>query len=693
MILDTQVFVEVSLELSLNHNQNILLVGNVAECGSWRLDNAKYLEGSSENPHLYKTSLQLPVGTSFEYKYVVVEEKGEKMKVFSRWLPEYDNRIREITEPVTYIKDKFHSPDKKFSSHLGNTLKLQIFFSHRSPLIKSNTSINGLVIFKKENIIPEYDFEVESANSESDAEVVIEKQPKSHDVALFAKNRNDLDLYINFYDQEKAWVGKCAVLASEFLQSNYGDICVPVLGAKMNIIGKLTFHFLLITPWAHPANHLQSIAKPSWRPEVDFIGHRGFGKTGKTFIIENTLLSFNTAYRYGLRFVEFDVHVTSDNVPVIYHDFLIPSSFNEKGAIEYLDISTLSYEKFKSISPMLANGIQNFRSIRTNYSFSRYFVQPDQQQQQQPPQLSHRQQFQQVTTTKSAAALSPLLRSNNTNSNTTTNNTSSSSSTATGSSSNASSTSSNNSADSSGSAGEKTEGKQGKEKRSARTKKEKRHSSYLRKNDDVTAIETWKLTDNFHPSLEELFKLLPEDLGFNVEIKYPDRPELLNTCFSRERNEFVDSVLKVIFDHGRSREIYISSFDPEICMLCKQKQTKYHVFFLVESRLGDKRGGRIEYDSRCSSLKSALEFGIAMNFRGIVCRADPLLYQEETREVIKELNAHGKLLFTYGPDNSDPDRVALQKAIGVHGIITDNFTHFVNVSPANAAKATTASVC
>jgi glycerophosphodiester phosphodiesterase len=57
------------------------------------------------------------------------------------------------------------------------------------------------------------------------------------------------------------------------------------------------------------------------------IGHRGLGKnvnTRKSLQLgENTIQSFIAAANLGASYVEFDVQLTKDHVPVIYHDFLV----------------------------------------------------------------------------------------------------------------------------------------------------------------------------------------------------------------------------------------------------------------------------------------------------------------------------------------------------------------------------------
>ena len=82
------------------------------------------------------------------------------------------------------------------------------------------------------------------------------------------------------------------------------------------------------------------------------IGHRGAGASrGKrpkpSVVHENTLLSFETARRRGVSFIELDVQLTRDNVPIVWHDFcftlrLGPGSDDAfKIPVADVDLSTL----------------------------------------------------------------------------------------------------------------------------------------------------------------------------------------------------------------------------------------------------------------------------------------------------------------------------------------------------------------
>jgi glycerophosphodiester phosphodiesterase len=108
-----------------------------------------------------------------------------------------------------------------------------------------------------------------------------------------------------------------------------GDIKVPIVAATtLDVIGSINFNFLIITPFSHPNMTITS-DHTYWKKMAStmVIGHRGLGKnTGSRTSLqlgENTLQSFIAAANLGASYVEFDVQLTKDHVPVIYHDFLV----------------------------------------------------------------------------------------------------------------------------------------------------------------------------------------------------------------------------------------------------------------------------------------------------------------------------------------------------------------------------------
>lgn len=132
-----------------------------------------------------------------------------------------------------------------------------------------------------------------------------------------------------------------------FLQ---GDLTVPLVASTtMDVIGSVTFNFLIITPFKHP-NMSITENQTYWKSMAStmVIGHRGLGKNiaGRRSLQlgENTIPSFIAAANLGASYVEFDVQLTKDHVPVIYHDFLV----SETGIDA--PVHTLTLEQFLHVN-------------------------------------------------------------------------------------------------------------------------------------------------------------------------------------------------------------------------------------------------------------------------------------------------------------------------------------------------------
>lgn len=129
-----------------------------------------------------------------------------------------------------------------------------------------------------------------------------------------------------------------------------GDLTVPLMASTtMDVIGSVTFNFLIITPFTHP-NMSITENQTYWKSMAStmVIGHRGLGKNiaGRQSLQlgENTIQSFIAAANLGASYVEFDVQLTKDHVPVIYHDFLV----SETGIDA--PVHTLTLEQFLHVN-------------------------------------------------------------------------------------------------------------------------------------------------------------------------------------------------------------------------------------------------------------------------------------------------------------------------------------------------------
>lgn len=177
-----------------------------------------------------------------------------------------------------------------------------------------------------------------------------------------AKVRLMFDLVPTYAGSKDQIVGRGVALLSSIKPSVgshrinlKGDSTVPIVAANtLEVIGSLTFNFLVVTPFKHPN---MSIARDQtyWKSmsSTMVIGHRGLGKnfaSRKSLQLgENTVQSFIAAANLGASYVEFDVQLTKDHVPVIYHDFLV----SETGIDA--PVHTLTLEQFMQLGDSGAN--------------------------------------------------------------------------------------------------------------------------------------------------------------------------------------------------------------------------------------------------------------------------------------------------------------------------------------------------
>lgn len=147
-------------------------------------------------------------------------------------------------------------------------------------------------------------------------------------------------------------IGRASIHPRQFTHYT-GIITGAVLDTQLEEVGSISIEYILINALQDSEVHSNLFLKNSsmdpWQSTV-VVGHRGSGsKTGskvgahhRTHVQENTILSFVSA-SYDVNFIEFDVQLTSDRIPVIYHDFKIRTQEGWK-----LPIGLLSLEQFKA---------------------------------------------------------------------------------------------------------------------------------------------------------------------------------------------------------------------------------------------------------------------------------------------------------------------------------------------------------
>lgn len=353
-----------------------------------------------------------------------------------------------------------------------------------------------------------------------------------------------------------------------------GDISVPIMAAStLEVIGCVNFNFLVITPFSHPNMEITE-KQTYWKRMAStmLIGHRGLGKnmtSSKSLQLgENTIQSFIAAANLGAQYVEFDVQLTKDHVPVIYHDFLV----SETGIDA--PVHTLTLEQFLHV-----NDRKTPRSSR------------------QPSPTRYPQEMVQDTKAKNGERPRSM------------------------------------------SMGHPVDDADMDEKmKHTRDFKAKGYKANTR----------GKFIQAPFTTLEEMFKKVPVDVGFNIEMKYPmlfESEEQEMDTYAVELNSFCDTVLTKVYDLGGKRNIIFSSFNPDICLLLSFKQPSIPILFLTDA------GTAPVGDIRASSLQEAIRFASRWNLLGVVSAAEPLVNSPRLVRVVKE---NGLVCVSYGTLNNDP---------------------------------------
>ncbi|KAJ3557547.1 hypothetical protein NPX13_g9904 [Xylaria arbuscula] len=171
-------------------------------------------------------------------------------------------------------------------------------------------------------------------------------------------------------------------------------------------------------------------------------------------------------------------------------------------------------------------------------------------------------------------------------------------------------------------------------------------------------------------TLRQLLEQLPESVNFGIELKYPmlfETDDWKMDPYAMEHNKFVDTILDVLFRHGRGRHIFLSSFSPELCILLATKQRVYPVLFLNDS------SNWPTGDPRALSVQSAVHFARKWGLGGIIMASEPFV---SCPELVKYVKDQHLFCASYGAQNDDPDCVKTQADAGIDAVIV-NKVHLI----------------
>ncbi|KAH6982273.1 Glycerophosphoryl diester phosphodiesterase family-domain-containing protein [Ilyonectria sp. MPI-CAGE-AT-0026] len=348
------------------------------------------------------------------------------------------------------------------------------------------------------------------------------------------------------------------------------DFTIPLVSDKYGHVGTVVFTFVVARPFKrgqHPPRDPQILKLES---SSTIGGHRGNGQNDSLPFLqvgENTLQSFRTAIDHGANVVEFDVQLTKDNIPVIYHDFLFTAINDAK-----------SISKPPHGPPRRLPWDERDRPRALLSSRRRSLCAP--------------------LDSATEALVSEMEFTLN-------------------------------------------------------------HPGYK------PSLRSHSIREPF-VTLEELFHSLPEEVPFDIELKYPMLYEAVDSqmdTFASEVNHFLDTILTVTYAHaGPRRRVIFSSFSPEICMVLAVKQQSYPILFLNDS------SNWPTGDMRATSLQTAVRFAHRFGLAGVAMASEPFVASPGLVEFVRN---QGLYTASYGPLNDDVSCVEIQAKAGVDLIIVN----------------------
>lgn len=170
--------------------------------------------------------------------------------------------------------------------------------------------------------------------------------------------------------------------------------------------------------------------------------------------------------------------------------------------------------------------------------------------------------------------------------------------------------------------------------------------------------------DDAVPCLSQLFKTLPEHVGFDIEVKMA-MPDNVEATPAEEIDRMLTPILKCVEENATNsnRTIVFTSFDPDVCLELARRQSRYPVMFLSGCGLYK------HVDPRRTSIPAALQLAAENKLSGIVVPASILL---ASPQMASQAFERGLQLLTYGLDNDDLDAIVQQYELGVNAVIVDD---------------------
>ncbi|XP_071334869.1 glycerophosphocholine phosphodiesterase GPCPD1 [Trachinotus anak] len=376
----------------------IAVVGSCEALGCWSHQKAVTLHPSGNDGNTWTATITVPKGTVSKYRYFkgfFLESKsagGPCQVIVNMWETHHHPRTMSPTASHQNIDDG------QFGIHDGvncvdsgwltcqTEIRLRLHYSKTSPVSitkKKFKKSRFRIKLTLEGIEEEEDEEddaispsswhkmtttleismisangYKSRHSQPECGYALEPSQWT-EYSIHTMDPDNLELTFEFFEEDLSehvvqgdahpgHVGTACLLSSSFLESgkDNGVVTLPIMGRNSRqTIGKVRVDYLVIRPIQGLQCDMSSSYTKYWKKRSTLdVGHRGAGSTHAAKhhrIRENTVASFKSAAKHGAAYVEFDVHLSKDAVPIVYHDLtccISTKKKNDKTSLELIEV-------------------------------------------------------------------------------------------------------------------------------------------------------------------------------------------------------------------------------------------------------------------------------------------------------------------------------------------------------------------
>ncbi|KAF4799694.1 Glycerophosphocholine phosphodiesterase GPCPD1 [Turdus rufiventris] len=345
---------------SLLAGEVFAICGNCSALGNWNPQDAVVLHPEELSSYqIWRASVELPRGVPVQYRYF----KGYFLE------PKFLNEtgiMKAVAKCAEELQNHLINIFYKFQISVKSIVKLTLEGLEKDDEEECQDKMLSTVPQKMANtvefsLISNDDYKCRHTQPECGYAL----QPDRWlEYTIQTMEPDNLELIFDFFEEDLSekvvqddvlpgHVGSACLLSSTIaeLGKSAGILTLAIMSRNpRKTIGKVIVDYIIIRPIQGYACDMQASYAKYWKPRTTLdVGHRGAGNSTTTTrlakVQENTIASLRSAASHGAAFVEFDVHLSKDYVPIVYHDLTCCMAMKKKLDTEPLELFEIAVKE------------------------------------------------------------------------------------------------------------------------------------------------------------------------------------------------------------------------------------------------------------------------------------------------------------------------------------------------------------